>query len=326
MLTQRCGCNFTDIEHKHFYNDVIKGLRASPKRLHSKYFYDERGDELFQQIMNSPEYYPTDCEMEIFTRQTHELAKIAQQDGSPFDLIELGAGDATKSFHLLKYLVNQETDFTYLPIDISSHVITYLEETLPLSIPGLNLNGLNGEYFEMLKKASALSNRRKVILLLGGNIGNMPVADAQDFCIEMRRHLSPGDIVVMGVDLKKNPKVIRAAYEDAGGVTKQFNLNLLLRINRELNADFNVDQFDHYCNYEPETGACKSYLISLINQQVCINGETFIFKRDDYIWMEISQKYTVDEINQIAIRAGYRPMQHLTDSKQWFIDGVFMAE
>jgi len=312
--------------NQQFYNDVIAGLTASPKYLEAKYFYDGTGDELFQEIMNSPEYYPTNCELEVFTRQTDALAQAIIADGSPFDLIELGAGDATKSTHLLRHLLHKQANFTYLPIDISGHVINYLNETLPQTLPGLQLTGLTGEYFDMLKKAAELSDKRKVVLFLGSNIGNMPVEDAEGFCREMHKHLSAGDSVLIGVDLKKNPKTILAAYNDAQGFTSQFNLNLLTRINQELQADFKLDQFEHYPTYDPQTGSCKSYLISLTDQQVQICDETVNFVKDEYIYMEISQKYTIEETSLMAAQSGFKPVHQFLDTKGWFLDAIWMAE
>ena len=196
--------------------------------------------------------------MEIFTRQAAENCQAMIADGEEFDLIELGAGDATKSSYLLKYLLDQHIDFTYLPIDISDNVISYLNITLPGKLPGLKMTGLNGEYFDMLKKAASISSRRKVVMFLGSNIGNMPVNEAEDFCRALKDHLSPGDMLLIGIDLKKNPKTVLAAYNDKQGITRRFNLNLLERINRELHADFNLSKFEHYPVYDPETGACKS--------------------------------------------------------------------
>jgi len=310
-----------------FYVDVVNGLQAEPKHLDAKYFYDAAGDKLFQQIMNCGEYYLTNCEMEIFTQQTAEIANVAMGDGSPFDLIELGAGDATKSSHLLRNLLQQKADFTYLPIDISGHVISSLNATLPLSLPGLKIKGLQGEYFEMLNKAAAISPNRKVVLFMGANIGNMPVKDAQHFCEELRDHLSPGDMVIIGFDLKKNPETILAAYNDSEGITKAFNLNLLTRINRELGADFDVDQFHHYAMYDPETGSCKSYLVSLKDQDVHIpDTEIVHFDKDEYIWMEISQKYSRRQVDDFATSSGFAPVTEFTDSKGWFVDAVWVAE
>jgi L-histidine N-alpha-methyltransferase len=309
-----------------FYNDVIKGLSGMPKRLNSMYFYDAVGDKIFQELMGCPEYYPTNCEMEIFSQKTAALAQSIIADGDAFDLIELGAGDATKSSHLLKYLLEQKVDFTYLPVDISSNIINYLTVKLPLTLPSLQITGLNGEYFEMLKKAAALSNRRKVVLFMGSNIGNMPVAEANAFCKELRNHLAAGDMMVVGFDLKKSPKTILAAYNDSQGITKRFNLNLLDRINRELGSDFEVGQFDHYAMYDPETGACKSYLISQKDQVVSIGKEVVRFIKDEYIYMEISQKFTVMQTDQMAAQAGFRPVDRFFDNKKWFLDTIWMAE
>lgn len=309
-----------------FYKDVITGLKSAPKRLSSKYFYDANGDKIFQEIMNCGEYYPTRCELEIFSAKTAELAETVIANGDAFDLIELGAGDATKSSFLLKYLVEQKADFTYLPIDISEHVISYLNTKLPASISGLEVRGLNGEYFAMLKQAAAISDRRKVVMFLGSNIGNMPVNEALEFCKTLRAHLSEGDMVLMGFDLKKNPKTVLAAYNDKEGITKRFNLNLLERINRELNADFHLSKFDHYPTYDPETGSCKSYLISLEDQEVAIGREHIHFLKDEHIYMEISQKFTVLQTEQIADSAGFKAVDCFFDSKKWFLDAIWVAE
>lgn len=310
---------------KQFLADVTAGLSTSPKRLSSKYFYDANGDKIFQELMNCPEYYPTDCELEIFSQKTEQLAAAITSDDTPFDLIELGAGDASKSAYLLKYLLDQKKTFTYMPIDISDNVISYLNITLPVTLPGIDINGLNGEYFEMLAKAANISSRRKVVMFLGSNIGNMPVKDAKVFCRELRNHLSPGDKLLIGIDLQKAPKTILAAYNDSEGITKKFNINLLHRINRELNGNFKPDQFDHYAMYDPESGACKSYLISLTEQTVNVGAQKFHFKRDEYIYMEISQKFTVKQTEEMALEAGFTPVQELLDSKNWFMDAVWEA-
>ncbi|MFI5160255.1 MAG: L-histidine N(alpha)-methyltransferase [Sphingobacteriales bacterium] len=316
-----------DEKNRQFYNDVISGLRSTPKRLSSKYFYDAYGDKLFQDIMNCTEYYPTRCELEIFSEKTAEICNTMIADGSAFDLIELGAGDATKSAYLLKYLLEQKADFTYLPIDISENVISYLNITLPVTLPGIKMEGLTGDYFDMLKEAAEMSDRRKVILFLGSNIGNMQVNEAQDFCGNLRRHLSEGDMVLMGFDLKKNPATILAAYNDKGGITKRFNLNLLERMNRELHADFDLNKFEHYPTYDPDSGACRSFLVSTEDQDVTINQHNHIrFLKDECIHMEISQKFTVLQTEQIAENAGFAPVDCFFDSKQWFLDAVWIAE
>lgn len=309
-----------------FLNDVIAGLTATPKHLDSKYFYDAAGDKLFQDIMNAPEYYPTNCEMEIFSEQTQDLARLLSGGNDEFDLIELGVGDASKSTYLLKHLLKQNIAFNYMPIDISGNIIQYLKATLPVSLPGIKINGLQGDYFDMLKKASSVSNNRKVVLFLGSNIGNMSLEDAQGFCQKLRSHLQPGDMALIGFDLKKNPKTILAAYNDSEGITKNFNLNLLSRINSELGANFNINKFDHYPTYDPETGACKSYIISLAKQTVTIAGKVITFEQDEYIYTEVSQKFTTAQTNNLALKTGFKTIHNFYDSKKWFVDTVWVAE
>lgn len=311
-----------DTHHK-FKNEILNGLSEEPKHLLSKYFYDKKGDELFQQIMNMPEYYLTDCELEIFTRKKNEIAKAVRAFDEPFDLVELGAGDATKSSYLLEYLVAQNADFTYMPIDISANIISILEENLTSKIPELQMTGLNGEYFEMLDKANEISSRRKVILFLGGNIGNMEIEEAYEFCNALKSKLNPNDILLIGFDLKKNPHTILAAYNDKAGITSSFNLNLLTRINEELEADFNIDHFNHYQTYDPLSGACRSYLISLEDQKVNIEDQEISFKANEAVYMEISQKYSEKEIDIMARKTGFKPLKQISDTKGWFVDAIW---
>ena len=306
-----------------FYDDVIAGLLQYPKRLPSKYFYDAVGDRLFQQIMHSPDYYLTRCELEIFTTRLPEMMKLLMKDGTPFDLIELGPGDCYKSVHLMKALTKQQAVFNYLPIDISGAVLDLINTTLPALLPGMPVIPLHGEYFHMLSKASKHSSNRKVVLCLGSNIGNMSMEESHAFCQALRRHLDPGDLVIMGFDLAKNPNVIRMAYNDREGITRLFNLNLLTRINQELEGNFNLDDFEHYCSYEPETGACKSFLVCLEDRTVRIRDTGISFKKNEYIWMEISQKFTLEQIEEMALNNGFKPVGNLMDSKRWFADACW---
>lgn len=309
-----------------FRADVLKGMCSTPKTSQSKYFYDKTGDELFQQIMAMPEYYLTRCEQDIFENRTNELAKIIMADGSPFDLIELGAGDATKSSYLLKHLFERQTDFTYMPIDISGNILSVLDKKLKADVPGLDIVCLEGDYFEMLNNAARFSSNRKVVLFLGGNIGNMESEEALNFCRELRKNLSPDDIALIGFDLKKHPQIILNAYNDKAGVTAAFNLNLLIRINRELDANFNVDDFEHYQNYDPLTGACRSYLISLEEQEVTIGNDVIYFRKDESVYMEVSQKYANQDIKDLAIASGFSIIGEVTDSKGWFTDSFWVAK
>jgi dimethylhistidine N-methyltransferase len=308
-----------------FLADVLEGLNSSPKKLHSKYFYDEAGDRLFQQIMNMPEYYLTDCELDIFKNKTELLAKSILIDNEPFDLIELGAGDAMKSSYLLEYLTKENIDFTYMPIDISGHILDELSEKFSRDLPDLEVKTLEGDYFDMLDKAMSISQRRKVVLFLGGNIGNMDMGESYHFCRELRRKLNRGDILLVGFDLKKNPHTILNAYNDEAGITSSFNLNLLIRMNRELEADFDVLNFQHYQTYDPISGACKSYLVSLTEQNVHIGNQAFHFEENELIDMEISQKFAQDDISKLARDAKFHIIDEITDSKNWFVDSIWQV-
>lgn len=308
-----------------FLNDVLAGLQSHPKHLSSKYFYDKNGDELFQKIMAMPEYYLTRCELDIFKNKTGEIAKGIRAGDEPFDLIELGAGDAMKSTYLLKYLNEQKSDFTYMPIDISGNILSVLEKNLKKQLPGLDIVSLEGEYFQMLEKAMKLSSRRKVIMFLGGNIGNMSKKEATEFCVNLHRLLKKEDIVLIGFDLKKNPYTVLNAYSDASGITAAFNLNLLSRINRELDADFTIDDFQHYESYDPITGACKSFLISLKEQKITVAGERIYFEENEVIDMEVSQKFSKSDIKKLAEESGFTIAGEIADSKDWFVDSIWMA-
>ncbi|WP_423149233.1 L-histidine N(alpha)-methyltransferase [Rubrolithibacter danxiaensis] len=308
-----------------FLQDVIKGLRSHPKKLYSKYFYDAEGDHIFQRIMRSADYYVTDCELEIFKNRCSDFSKLFSRFSEGFDVVELGAGDAYKSRHLLKCLLDEGLDFTYYPTDISEHAVNMVSDELPEKLTGLKIKGLTGEFFDTLDEVSRLSGKPKVVLFLGSNIGNMPPTEAVDFCRTLRKYLSDGDLALIGFDLKKNPWTIFKAYNDSERITKEFNLNLLNRINKELNGNFNLEQFDHYENYDPESGACKSYLFSLKDQKVTIQGTEIHFAANEIIYMETSQKYTEDEIEKIARETHFKIETHLYDSKKWFIDSVWEA-
>ena len=191
-----------------FLSDVLKGLQSSPKYLDSKYFYDKKGDELFQKIMDSDEYYLTDAEMEIFSTQQSQIADTVLDHNDQIDVIEFGPGDATKSVHLLKELADRNQIANYIPIDISENIIGLLNESLPKQVPGLTIHGLAGEYFQVLTRAHEISSNKKLVLFLGANIGNFKFNEMPNFLKKLRSLLSFGDMVLIGFDLKKNPKRI----------------------------------------------------------------------------------------------------------------------
>jgi dimethylhistidine N-methyltransferase len=309
-----------------FLTDVLKGLQSSQKYLDSKYFYDKKGDELFQKIMDSDEYYLTNAEMEIFSKQTSDIADQLLIETDKLDVIEFGPGDAIKSVHLLKELSDRKALKNYFPIDISKNIIDLLNKNLPGKIPCISIQGFAGEYLEMLAAANKISSNKKLVLFLGANIGNFKFNEMPKFCKKLRSLLSKDDMVLIGFDLKKDPKKILAAYNDKAGFTTQFNLNLLKRINKELDADFDINTFEHYATYDPETGACKSYLISKKEQTVNIKNTLIEFEKSEPVFMEISQKYSIPQINEIAKECGFQVLTHFFDQEKYFVDVILKCE
>src|SRR5690554_5310416 len=311
-----------------FCQEVTSGLLAETKYLDSKYFYDTTGDALFQKIMNSTEYYLTRSELEILSQKSKIISTKIMQHFRRFDLIELSRGDATKSIHLLQALQDADAEFTYIPIDISKNIINNLEIKIPEKIQGLKTKGLVGEYLKMLKKVIKLNDVPKVVLLLGANIGNLSSEDALEFSKTIHSLVSKGDLFFIGFDLKKDPNTILAAYNDIEGVTRDFNLNLLIRINRELGANFDIEAFEHFPTYDPESGLCKSYLISQKEQSVYIkkSNTTIHFKKHEPIFMEVSKKYTIEETEKLASLANFSVETNFQDTRNWFLDSLWNAK
>lgn len=307
-----------------FLHDVLHGLSQSPKQLSCKYFYDDAGDELFRQIMLCDEYYLTRCEMEIFTSQAKPMANFITSVLGDFDVVELGAGDASKSIHLLKELASS-TSLTYLPIDISASVITHLNSFIPQQMPGVSVTGLHGDYFSMLAHAQTLSNKPKLVLFLGSNIGNFLPGETIEFFKAIRAHLQPPDMLLVGFDLQKEPQIIVNAYSDKAGITARFNLNLLQRINKELNGNFEIGQFKHFATYDPQAGSTKSYLVSMCEQEVALAGKRFHFRAYEAIFMEVAQKYTLPEIERFAKNSGFKILRQYYDTRHWFVDSLFQC-
>ena len=302
-----------------FEEDVVEGLSKEQKTLSSKYFYDTKGDELFQQIMQMEEYYLPEAELEILSQQTKNI--IADFHHDSFNVIELGAGDGSKTVHFLKNLLDLGKDITYYPLDISPNVLDINKALMSEVLPDLKIELIPGDYFKTLSKIP--KDKPMLVLFLGSNLGNFRGQDAVDFIKTIKSHLLEEDALVLGLDLMKNPKTVLAAYNDVGGITKEFNLNLLRRINRELGANFKVDQFDHYPVYNPLTGTCFSFIVSLAEQEVQIGCQTFKFKNGETIHTEVSQKYNFRKIRQLQKASGFSQIKHLTDSQNLFSINVF---
>ncbi|MCK0131150.1 L-histidine N(alpha)-methyltransferase [Flavobacteriaceae bacterium F08102] len=307
-----------------FKTDVEAGLSQEPKTISSKYFYDAKGDALFVEIMKMPEYYLTRAEYEIFSQQTEAIiAALGLDKNRYFELIELGAGNGQKTKELLKVLVNKEFDFAYFPVDISANALSKLEDDLAEEIPLLNVQTQQGEYFKVLSRIRE-TPFRKVILFLGSNIGNMKDELASKFIYQLGANLRPQDRVFLGVDLIKPKSIILPAYNDKAGITEAFNLNLLHRINRELDANFDLDKFRHCPEYSERDGIAKSFIESKIDQTVTINkvNKTFQFKKGERIHTEISRKYNDEIIKKILLSTDFEILDKLTDSHGYFADYV----
>ena len=298
-----------------FAKEVREGLTSYPKYLSSKYFYDEKGDALFQDIMAMPEYYLTDAEYDILDTHQASISNYFSKNGADFDLFELGAGDGKKTKILLKHLLQSNYDFAYRPIDISQNALDSLSDSIQKEIPDVEVNPIQGTYFDTLKDINAATEKRKVILFLGSNIGNLLHPQAIDFLKNLRDSIHPEDSIFMGFDQKKNPQTILDAYNDANGITAAFNKNILHRINKELGGNFDVDQFLHWEVYDPESGTAKSYLVSKSAQEVRIESLDLEIRLRPWetIHTEISQKYDDEVVNWLAEQADLKISTSFTD-------------
>lgn len=302
--------------------EVEKGLSAPLKYIPSSYFYDAKGDNLFRRLMHLPEYYLAAAEFEIFKYQSTEIIRRAVH-GRPIQIIELGAGDGTKTKLLLKELLDQGIPFTYCPIDISKHALHLLEKGLRYELgPELDIVPVQGDYFDALQSEELAFTGQKFILFLGSSIGNFDRETANRFMLRLTGIMRTGDTLLLGCDLKKHPQVIAGAYRDSEGITAQFNLNLLERMNRELDAHFDVASFSYYPVYDPEAGEVKSYLVSHKQQTVLVGalGRYFDFTPGEIIHTEIARKFTEGDIERLASYAGLKIRDNFYDTKHYFTD------
>jgi L-histidine Nalpha-methyltransferase len=306
-------------------SDTLRGLLAEPKFLLSKYFYDDKGTAIFRDIMNMPEYYLTDCEHEIFSEQKVEIAEELSRGNNQFNLIELGSGDGYKTRILLRQLSVSKVNFTYIPVDISKRANDILFKEMQQSLPVVKVEPLTGDYLEHIKSNNGFGDTARVILFLGSNIGNFTESELEVFLRNISEFTRSGDKVLIGFDLKKSPQVIMKAYNDPHGHTRRFNLNLLARLNRELAADFKLDQFEHHTQYNPETGEVKSYLVSQAMQRVYIGAlqRTFGFKKWEAVFTELSRKFDLLLIRQYAKEHSFKVVRNFTDSKNYFVDSLW---
>ena len=303
---------------------VAQGLNRSPKSLSSMYFYDDEGSRLFQQIMALPEYYPTRTEFQLLSTHCAAITTALRSlDGAPFYLIELGAGDGLKTKILLRHLLAAGIDFRYVPVDISAAALEGLAASLRDELPGLRVEPVEADYADALRLMAAKPGR-KAVLFLGSNIGNFLPPDRLQFLKRLAQPLTSDDRLLIGFDLQKDPRFIRTAYDDAQGVTAAFNFNLLTRLNRELGAEFDLTQWQHYTDYDPLAGVVRSFLVSTCAQTVSIAalGTSFQFAAWEVIHTENSYKFTASQIKDLAAEAGFSIAEFFTDAQDYFADVI----
>jgi len=294
-------------------DDVLAGLSAKPRRIAPKYFYDARGCELFDAICRLPEYYPTRTELAIMVAHAPQMAAAL---GGNCALIEIGCGNSEKSRRLIDAL----QPACFVAVDIAAEQLAASCEALSQSFPQMKTGALRADFEHAITIPAELlpADARRVLYFPGSTIGNFTPAAARDFLAHWAPLLGRGGCALIGIDLKKDPARLHAAYNDAQGVTAAFNLNLLLRFNRELGADFDPAAFCHKAFYDEAAGRIEMHLESLCAQTVTLDRQRFAFAAGETVLTEISCKYSNDEFRALARDAGYSPAAVWTDA-----DGLF---
>jgi dimethylhistidine N-methyltransferase len=294
-------------------DDVLAGLALPQKSIPPKYFYDEQGCRLFEEICELPEYYPTRTETAIL--RAH-VADIAQFIGPDAELIEYGSGVQAKTRILIQALQTR----LYVPIDIAMDTLRAASNELAGRFPWLNVVGICADYTRplALPEFAGVPIRRKVVFFPGSTVGNFTPAEALEFLKQARRTVGRGGALLIGVDLKKDKVILDAAYADAKGVTARFNLNVLERINRELGADFQINRFRHKAFYDPALGRVEMHLESAVAQIANVSSRRIHFAAGETILTEISCKYSIAEFQEMGKRAGFSPEKVWTDPERLF--------
>lgn len=308
-----------------FALDVLEGLSQYPKRISSQYLYDDAGSRLFGRITQLEEYYLTRCELEVLERSGGDLARLLPRD-EPFNLIELGAGDGVKTSVILGQFLDAGLKFEYFPVDVSEEAMRCLMGNCGNYAGGrLSVTGVVGEYFDALGRIGGIDGRMNLILFLGSSIGNFDCGAALRFLRRLWNSLNPGDLALIGFDLKKDIAVLERAYNDPQGVTAEFNLNLLDRINAELGGDFRRDKFIFHSRYNVTLGAVESMLVSTRPQDVHVKelSRTFHFEEYEGIHTEWSHKYLLGDIGEIAEKTGFAVIKNFLDTRGYFADSLW---
>jgi len=296
---------------------VLNGLSASQKFLEPMLFYDERGSELFEQICECPEYYVTRAERSILEDYSKDITAFCD---STVTVIELGSGNAEKTEVLLKALVASDKRVRFLPIDISEAAVVAACDRVSASLPSVDLDPIVSTYEDGLLEARRRSQGQRLTLFLGGNIGNMEPQDARAFLQSIHTDTRAYDMLLLGADLIKDPKILRRAYDDAAGITAEFNFNVLHRLNAELGANFDLKQFAHRARWNPELNRIEMHLQSLEAQSVRIDalGEVFDFEAGETIHTESSHKYSFESLDALGRDCGWQTATRWTEEAGFF--------
>jgi L-histidine N-alpha-methyltransferase len=298
-----------------FRQDVIAGLSAQRKTLPSRWLYDERGSELFEQITRLPEYYPTRVETGILRSNAGEIASFI---GKGATVIEYGAGAGIKTEILMAAL---EAPRLYVPVDISGDFLDQAVISMRHRFPNIGIRPIVADFTEPFEIPDAIPLKGRSAFFPGSTIGNLDHAETVTFLRRVHRHVGSKGTAVIGADLTKDIRILLAAYDDRQGVTATFNLNLLARINRELEADFKLERFAHQARWNKINSAVEMHLVSLEAQSVIVDGQIFHFAAGEAIHTETSRKYSVRTLSAIVESAGWYIEDMWTDSRQSF--GVF---
>jgi dimethylhistidine N-methyltransferase len=310
-------CGFSDDDRRPPINDLLevaqRGLALKPKRLPSWLFYDERGSALFDQICEQPEYYLTRCEIALMDEHAQSIADTL---GSEVRLVEYGSGNARKTRMLLQHL---HAPVAYVPVELSAEPLRRSVDQLAVEFPRLPLQPLCADFSKPLRlPIPPRAPRRTVVYFPGSTIGNFESREAAVLLRKMRNEMGDAGGILIGVDLKKDPAVIEAAYNDRAGVTAEFTLNMLRRLNRDIGSNFNLSAFAHRAHYNPMAGRIETHLVSRCEQQVKIGRVNVPFHADEAIQVEYSCKYSLEDFAALAARAGLAVQQVWTDAERMF--------
>jgi L-histidine Nalpha-methyltransferase len=310
-----------------FARDVLQGLARRPRMLSPKYFYDETGSALFEEITRQPEYYLTRTEASLLSWWAPSISELVGDDVS---LVELGSGSSAKTTILLESLLERYRRLRYLPIDISESILHQTASELDRRYPALEVTPIASQYESGLSRASVLIGDEEragsmLVLFLGSSIGNLEPEDSVDFLARVRKRLGARDRLLVGFDLVKEDEILEAAYNDEAGVTARFNLNLLARINRELGGEFDLQRFSHRAFFNRERSRIEMHLVSGALQEVRVKalGRAFSFEPGETIHTESSYKYTRAAFADAAAAAGLDLIESFTDAKGWFALALF---